>query len=67
MLFQNLYVPFSMYGTLIDVQAIHDAMGTNMPPVPSQMLAFELCTDNSLDGPFPLWPGGHDVQVFKNN
>ena len=25
------------------------------------MLSFDLCSDNSLDGPFPLQPGGHYV------
>ena len=34
-------------------------------PIPSQMLASELCTGNSLDGPFPHWPGGHNVHDFQ--
>ena len=60
MLLQNLYVPFSIYDAFTDVRVTH-AMGTNTPP---QMLAFELCADNNLDGPFPLWPRGHDVHDF---
>ena len=29
------------------------------------MLGFKLCVDNSPDGPFPLWPGGHYVHNFQ--
>ena len=32
MLLQNLYVPFSIYGAVTDVQVPHDAIGTNTPP-----------------------------------
>lgn len=36
------------------------------PNIPSQMLSFELCTSNNLDGSFPLWPGGWDAHDFQN-
>ena len=64
MLLQNLYVPFSIYGAFTDVQVTH-AMYTKTPPMTSQMLAFELCTGNSLDGPSPLWPVGNNVNDFQ--
>ena len=52
LLLLNLYVPFSINGAFTDVQVTH-AMGTKTP-IPSQMLSFGLCSDNSLDGPFLL-------------
>jgi len=41
MLLQNLHVPFSINGAYPN-------------SIRSQMLAFELCADSNLDGPFPL-------------
>ncbi len=33
-------------------------------PIPSEMLAFELNADNTLEGLPPLQPGGHGVHDF---
>ncbi len=35
-----------------------------MHPIPSEMLVFELNTDDTLEGLPPLWPGGHSVCDF---
>ncbi len=34
-------------------------------PIPSEMLAFELNADNTLEGVPPLYPGGHGVHDFQ--
>lgn len=33
-------------------------------PIPSQLLAFEICIEKKPDVTFPLWPGGHILRDF---
>lgn len=37
-----------------------------MHPIPSQILAFELCADNKLNGPSPFSPEDVAFMISKN-
>lgn len=60
MLFQNLYVPFTINGAFTDVPITH-AMDTNTTPYHHRgwLLNF------ALDGPFPLLRRGHNIHDFQ--
>lgn len=62
MLLQNPYVPFKNNDNFTDVQ-FTNAMGSNTP-IPSRILAYKLCARNTLDCPFPFYPGAHYVPDF---
>uniref|UniRef100_A0A3Q3A7L3 Alpha 1,3-galactosyltransferase 2 n=1 Tax=Kryptolebias marmoratus TaxID=37003 RepID=A0A3Q3A7L3_KRYMA len=58
MLLQNLYLPFRINGAFQNVQVTHASTS-------SKSLAFEVCTDNNPDSPFPLWPRRHNIHEFQ--
>ncbi len=52
-----------MYSAFQNMQAAHTVC--TYAPIPSEMLAFDLNADNTLEGLPPLLPGGHGVRDFQ--
>lgn len=49
----DVCINFNTKGAVTNVKFTYST-GINTPPLTSRLLAFELCTGNSQDGPFPL-------------